>query len=144
MPPLRERKDDIPLLIEHFVRQSSNGKFPGRSGLEFTSDAMGVLVNYAWPGNVRELRNVVERLVVNGRSGPVGIEALPSEIRSQQGISARPIKERRRTVSDDLFKRLVTDGESFWSAVYPLYMQREITKTSVRDLVRKGLEVFPG
>ena len=144
VPPLRERKDDIPLLIEHFVRQSSNGRQPGRSGLAFTSDALAVLVDYAWPGNVRELRNVVERLVVNGRSGLVGIEALPSEIRSRQGIPVRPMKERRRTVSDDLFKRLVTDGENFWSAVYPLYMEREITKTSVRDLVRKGLEEARG
>jgi transcriptional regulator with PAS, ATPase and Fis domain len=145
VPPLRERKNDIPLLIEHFVRQSANGRMPGRSsGLEFTSEAMGVLVDYAWPGNVRELRNVVERLVVNGRSSVVGVEALPSEIRSRHGIPARPIKERRRTVSDDLFKRLVTEGESFWSAVYPLYMQREITKTSVRDLVKKGLEEARG
>jgi transcriptional regulator with PAS, ATPase and Fis domain len=145
VPPLRERKDDIPLLVEHFVRQFSNGKAPhGRTGLDFTSEALGALMDYPWPGNVRELRNVVERLVVNGPTGLVGIVELPAEIRSRQGVPARPIKERRRTVSDELFTRLVTDGESFWSAVYPLYMQREITKTAVRDLVKKGLEEARG
>ena len=101
---------------------------------------MAALQEYAWPGNVRELRNVVERLVVNGRSGVVVLEELPSEIRSRQSMLARPVRERRRTVGDELFKRLVTDGESFWSTVYPLFMQREITRTNVRELIRKGLE----
>jgi transcriptional regulator with PAS, ATPase and Fis domain len=140
VPPLRERKSDVPLLIDHFVRLSANGSGPARTALEFTTDAMAALIDYSWPGNVRELRNVVERLVVNARSGVVGIEVLPAEIRARQGILSRPLRERRRTVGDELFKRLVTDGESFWSAVYPLFMQREITKSSVRDLVKKGLE----
>ena len=140
VPPLRERKTDVPLLIDHFVRLSANGSGPRRNPLEFTDDAISALINYSWPGNVRELRNVVERLVVNGRSGVVGVEELPSEIRARQGVLSRPLRERRRTVGDELFKRLVTDGESFWSVVYPLFMQREITKQSVRELVKKGLE----
>jgi len=56
----------------------------------------------------------------------------------------RPLQERRRTIADDLFKKLVEDRESFWSAVYPLYMNREITRSNVRDLVRKGLEEARG
>ena len=51
-----------------------------------------------------------------------------------------PKRERRRTVADDLYKKLVEERESFWTAVYPLYMQREITRGNMRDLVRKGLE----
>jgi transcriptional regulator with PAS, ATPase and Fis domain len=143
MPPLRDRSEDIPLLIEHFVKMSGggvNGNGQARSSLDFSPEAMTALLEYPWPGNVRELRNVVERLVVNGRSGLVGIEELPPEIRARQSMLARPMKERRRTVGDELFKRLVTDGESFWSVVHPLYMQREITRSNVRDLVRKGLE----
>ncbi len=141
VPPLRERKEDIPLLVEHFVQQSvSNPHSQGRASLEFMPDAMTAMMDYAWPGNIRELRNVVERLVVNGRSGLVTVEELPPEIRSRQSMLARPIRERRRTVGDELFKRLVTDGENFWSTVYPLFMQREITRTNVRELIRKGLE----
>ena len=56
----------------------------------------------------------------------------------------RPRHERRRTVADDLFKKLVEERESFWTAVYPLYMNREITRSNVRDLVRKGLEEARG
>jgi transcriptional regulator with PAS, ATPase and Fis domain len=137
VPPLRDRKEDIPLLIEHFGRLSST---TARPALEFSSDALSVLVEYGWPGNVRELRNVVERLVVNGRSGLITIDDLPGEIRARQSVLTRPLRERRRTVGDELFKRLVSDGESFWSVVYPLYMQREITKSNVRELVRRGLE----
>lgn len=137
VPPLRDRKDDVPMLIDHFVNNGS-----GRNGrrLEFAPEATAALVDYHWPGNVRELRNVVERIVVNARAGIVGVDDLPIEVRSRQGMLGRPTKERRRTVSDELFKRLVTDGESFWSVVYPLFMQREITKTNLRELVRKGLE----
>ncbi len=65
---------------------------------------------------------------------------LPTEIRTHQGVGLRPKRERRRTVADDLYKKLVEERESFWTAVYPLYMQREITRGNVRDLVRKGLE----
>jgi hypothetical protein len=56
----------------------------------------------------------------------------------------RPRRERRRTVADDLFKKLVDERESFWQAVYPLYMNREITRSNVRELVHKGLEEARG
>jgi hypothetical protein len=72
-------------------------------------------------------------------------EDLPLDLRARQGAgAARPKRERRRTVADDLFDRLIREGESFWSSVYPLYMQREITRGNVRDLVRKGLEEARG
>jgi DNA-binding NtrC family response regulator len=143
---LRERSVDIPLLVDHFVKIASAQNATGhvRTELEFTPEAMQAMTEYAWPGNVRELRNTVERLVVNGRSGVVTPDELPIEIRSRQGVMARPMRERRRTVGDELFKRLVTDGESFWTTVYPLFMQREITRTNVRELIRKGLEEARG
>ena len=55
-----------------------------------------------------------------------------------------PLRERRRTVADELYKKLVDERQSFWTAVYPLYMDRLITKDNVRDLVRKGLEEARG
>ena len=106
--------------------------------------ACKLLADYAWPGNVRELENVIERLVVTGRNDIVTPDDLPMEIRTQQGVGLRPKRERRRTVADDLYKKLVEERESFWTAVYPLYMQREITRGNVRDLVRKGLEEARG
>jgi DNA-binding NtrC family response regulator len=142
VPPLRERRDDIPGLVDHFLAQYTRNN--GHGVRQISPEAMQLLTNYSWPGNVRELENAIERLVVTGRNVVAGPDDLPPEIRAHQGISLRPKKERRRTVADDLFKRLTHDRESFWSSVYPLYMQREITRSNVRDLVRKGLEEARG
>jgi two-component system, NtrC family, response regulator AtoC len=138
VPPLRERREDIPALIDHFMeRFTRNNGHP----VKFISpDANKLLCEYAWPGNVRELENVIERLVVTGRTESVMPETLPMEVRMQQAIGLRPKRERRRTIADDLYKKLTEERESFWTVVYPLYMQREITRGNVRDLVRKGLE----
>ncbi len=138
VPPLRERKEDIPSLIEHFLTQFTRNN--GTPVHAISPEAIKLLSDYAWPGNVRELENVIERLVVTGRNNTVMPDDLPMEIRTHQGIGLRPKRERRRTVADDLYKKLVEERESFWTAVYPLYMQREITRGNMRDLVRKGLE----
>jgi two-component system nitrogen regulation response regulator NtrX len=62
VPPLRERKEDIPLLAEHFLKEFS-GRY-GRRPREITDEAVEGLMRYSWPGNVRELRNVIERIVI--------------------------------------------------------------------------------
>src|SRR5712672_3367563 len=71
LPPLRERRDDIPTLIEHFAAQVSaqNGWKP----VPFTPEAMDALLSHAWPGNVRELRNMVERLMLLASDGRVDL-----------------------------------------------------------------------
>jgi len=138
VPALRERREDIPTLIDYFLsRFTKRGDYPVK---RISPPAIKVLSDYSWPGNVRELENVIERLVVTGRSESVEPEDLPMEIRSHDALGLRPKRERRRTVADDLYKKLLEERESFWTAVYPLYMQREITRGNVRDLVRKGLE----
>ena len=74
LPPLRERPEDIPALVEHFAKQvcSQNGWKP----IPFTPDAIDALRAYVWPGNVRELRNVVERLILLSSSGEVDLETV--------------------------------------------------------------------
>ena len=90
---------------------------------------------------MRELENVIERLVVTGRNRDRHRRRpADGDPDQQQGVGLRPKRERRRTVADDLYKKLIEERESFWTVVYPLYMQREITRGNVRDLVRKGLE----
>jgi DNA-binding NtrC family response regulator len=80
IPPLRERREDIPLLAEHFLRlYSERYKKPGFKG--FSPEAMEILVSCRWPGNVRELRNVVERIVVLEQEESVTPDLLPEEIR---------------------------------------------------------------
>jgi transcriptional regulator with GAF, ATPase, and Fis domain len=141
VPSLRERREDIPELAEHFLRKFTANN--GSSVRSLSAEALGALVAYSWPGNVRELENVIERLVVTCRNELAQLDDLEPEIRSPQ-VSLRPKRERRRTVADDLYKRLRDERESFWTAVYPLYMRREITRANVRDLVHKGLEEARG
>lgn len=78
IPPLRERRDDIPLLAEHFLKKFSEGM--NRSIRGISKDAMEFLMNYDWPGNVRELENAIERAVVIRRSGDIKAEDLPFNI----------------------------------------------------------------
>jgi transcriptional regulator with PAS, ATPase and Fis domain len=138
VPPLRERREDIPALIDYFMTRFTRNN--GHLVKYVSAEANKLLCEYSWPGNVRELENVIERLVVTCRTESVMPESLPTEIQMQHAIGLRPKRERRRTVADDLYKKIVEERGSFWSVVYPLYMQREITRGNVRDLVRKGLE----
>jgi DNA-binding NtrC family response regulator len=137
VPPLRERREDIPGLAQHFLESFSKESTVAQA---FSPEATTMMVDYDWPGNVRELQNVIERLAVTVGSESIRPEDLPIEIRARHGSASRPKRERRRTVADDLYRKLIEERESFWSLVYPLYMQREITRSNVRDVVRKGLE----
>ena len=87
---------------------------------------------------------MVERLVVTVQHDVVEPSDLPSEIRVHDPVGTRPKRERRRTIADDLYKRVIDDKESFWTAVYPLFMDREITRENVREVVRRGLEEARG
>jgi transcriptional regulator with PAS, ATPase and Fis domain len=165
VPPLRERREDVPLLVEHFLTRFSahsirpqaafavagsgaqaqyGSEAPAHGGYRIEPDALDALVEYPWPGNVRELENAIERIVIRTTNNLVTLADLPSEITAPRGFSVRPKRERRRTIVDDLWKKLREDGESFWIAVYPLYMDRHITRDNVRELVRRGLEEARG
>ncbi len=144
VPALRERAEDIPLLVSHFLRQSAathRADVP-----ELTPDAMECLVAYAWPGNVRELKNLTERLVLRCRDERIDYAQLPSEIRkgrpSSKAVSTSVTVrvEAPQPVHEALFDRLVNGKESFWSAVYEPFMARDLTRHDVREVVRLGLK----
>jgi DNA-binding NtrC family response regulator len=85
LPPLRQRREDLPILVDHFVRQVSaqNGWKP----VAFTADALEALQGYAWPGNIRELRNVVERLLLLA-GGEVGAEDVRLALPASRKVAA--------------------------------------------------------
>jgi two-component system, NtrC family, response regulator AtoC len=142
VPPLRERREDIPLLVSQFL-----GEFAAQnrsSVMTLSPEANKALMEYSWPGNVRELENVMERLVVTIPGPTIDLEHLPLEIRVHDKVALRPKRERRRTVADDLYRRMAEQRESFWATVYPLFMDREITRANVREIVRRGLEEARG
>lgn len=95
LPPLRERLDDVPLLIEEFLTQFCRREkdhfldHRRHSTLRFTPEAQRILMNHSWPGNVRELRNVVERAVVLATRQELGPEVLPESLVKNQLLSVR-------------------------------------------------------
>ena len=88
LPPLRERLEDIPLLIEHFAKQvcAQNGWKP----VPFTQEAIAKLQQYSWPGNVRELRNMVERLLLLAISGLVDADTVELALPEGQSTAVSP------------------------------------------------------
>jgi DNA-binding NtrC family response regulator len=76
---LRERREDIPLLVDAFLKEFTQAN--GREGMAIAPKALGLLQDYHWPGNVRQLRNVIEGLVVMSSGKEIGPRDLPEEIR---------------------------------------------------------------
>ena len=90
-PPLRERREDIPVLVAHFARLFAERDH--RKPRRFTAGAMGLLASRAWPGNVRELRNLVERVLIMTDADPIDARDLPPEVRVQPAeISSRGLE----------------------------------------------------
>jgi len=89
MPPMRERTEDIPMLIDELVTRIEHEK---RSSVRFTPDAINALCRYAWPGNVRELSNLIERLAIMYPCGVVDMTDLPAKFHSGRIDDATPVE----------------------------------------------------
>ncbi len=81
LPPLKERREDIPLLINHFLNEFGEKEYKKVKGI--SSDVMDTVMNYEWPGNIRELKNVIEHALVCIREDIITYEALPFELRKE-------------------------------------------------------------
>jgi two-component system response regulator PilR (NtrC family) len=106
LPPLRERKDDIPLLAQHFLVKYGNEN--RKTSLELTPEALDLMTAYDWPGNVRELENVIERAVVLATGPQIGAEWLPDAIRKTPLQEAPPFVVPPEGIS---FRDVITDFE---------------------------------
>jgi two-component system response regulator AtoC len=98
MPPLRDRKEDIPLLVEHFLVKYRHA--PGEIPTTISEDALNRLVEYDWPGNVRELENAIERAVVLSRGNPITADHLPFS-NSREARDRRALAQRRSRLDDE-------------------------------------------
>ncbi len=109
LPPLRERRDDIPVLVEHFMKKynEENGK-----AVTISSDVLNVFMSYEWPGNVRELENTLERLVIMSRAKVASLHDLPFNIKDQS-LKARyavQIKDALPSAIEDIERTKIHDA----------------------------------
>ena len=145
VPPLRERPEDIPVLLQHFLRHFT-AKRQSRTPT-LSSRALAVLCEYRWPGNVRELKNVVERLVARGIEGEVGLEHLPLEIydvATTASSVAAAVASPTSSIAQTLYERVVDRREDFWECIHATFMARDMTRADLRSIVERGLMATGG
>ena len=161
--PLRERGDDILLLMQHYLRWASTTHAVPCPAL--AKDAEEVLRAYHWPGNVRELKNIAERLALYGGGNVLTARNLPAEVFAAaaarkpltlvagvaDGSVADPrhaednaaVSQATASAVDELMRRMAT-GETFWDVVYRGFKAREITRTLLMALIDRGLQTTNG
>jgi len=135
LPPLRDRREDIPLLVAHFIKKLA--REVGRPVRGVTPEAVAILEQYHWPGNIRELENVVERAIVLGHGEMLDVEALPTTVRQP-------------ATRDDLPVELPADGidlEATLDRIERRYMQLALDRvggvqTRAAELLRVSFRQF--
>jgi two-component system response regulator AtoC len=126
LPPLRERREDIPLLVEHF-REKYNARL--RKNVEkIEDDALTCLMAYSWPGNIRELENVLERTILFAEGPHIRLQDLPPSLRKAAVESPPPVQESASSGPPGPLKEIV----------------KEQVQAIERDLIMRGLEVTGG
>jgi DNA-binding NtrC family response regulator len=151
IPPLRERGDDILLLLDHYTHTAARDH--GLTPPTFTPEAREYLMAYPWPGNVRELRNLAESLVVRTLAGHLTPAHLPPMIRA---AIANPRGPRRNAPAGEPAPAAVTSGrvqelwdrmaagEDFWIVVRQAFKARQITRVELAALIDRGLRETRG
>jgi two-component system, NtrC family, response regulator AtoC len=142
IPPLRERPEDIAPLVDYYLSWYSELHRTPPS--EVSPNALEALVAYRWPGNVRELKNVLERMVLRAAGRLVRTADLPADVvgrgtKASLSVLTPSETPSRTSRADELAARMLTQGESFWSAVYPIFMSRDLTRQDLRKIVETGL-----
>ena len=146
MPPLRERREDIPMLTRHFVQK--NAKRCKVKPKPVTREAMAALINYEWPGNVRELENAVERALVMGASDSILLEDLPESLveqeppdEMQEGRYHARVKELKKQLIVHAVEQ--TRGNYVEAAgilgVHPNYLHRLIRNLGLKDELNRAV-----
>ena len=143
MPPLRERREDIPMLAEYFVQKSA--KKCKVKVKPISPEAMACLENYDWPGNVRELENAVERALVLSPSEEIRPEDLPESVLEKDpppGISAPQYHTAVKELKKKLILQAVADAKGSYTdaarilGVHPNYLHRLIRNLAMKELLR--------
>jgi transcriptional regulator with PAS, ATPase and Fis domain len=144
VPPLRERPEDVPALLTHYLNEYSVRHAVGTRTL--SAEALARLSSHAWPGNVRQLKNVIERLVVKSTRSTIDVSDLPRDLDPVRPVVENAAERRapERAVAPEMLARILEGRESFWTVAYAPFMQRDITRAQLTELVSLGLERTAG
>jgi len=144
LPPLRSRREDIPLLVEHFLKKfCAENERPLR---QVTAEAMRPLMDYAWPGNVRELENVVERAVVLSSGTTIGLDLLPGALTGRD-LGGRALEHSPDAslfdIMDDCERRIVVDmlEKTHWNQTEAAERFRVPLSTLNQKIKRLSIEI---
>ena len=138
LPPLRQRKNDIPLFAEFFLSKTQRELNKNLDGFE--EEIMDMFINYSWPGNLREFRNVVRRSVLLTNEGKISVSTLPWEItnaiigessqsRSSENSNAAPAKETKVDLKD-------TASKAEYEAIMSVLKEVNFNKTKAAELLK--------
>lgn len=124
IPPLRERREDLRLLIEWI----SNNE-----GIKLSEEAWAKLMSYSYPGNVRELENVMKRAKVAAR----GERVKGGDIDFYEELQ---VNEGQQSVAERLYREMVEEGRSFWEVVHQPFLRRELNRREVKEIIELGIK----
>jgi transcriptional regulator with GAF, ATPase, and Fis domain len=143
IPALRQRVEDIRLLFQFYLDAMST-RF-GVAPCQVSEEAYEYLEAYHWPGNIRELRNVTERVALRHPGGVLSVDALPRELVSNwKAAPAIAAATPTDAMVHAYYDRIVNGSESFWTVIYEPFMLRDLTRETVRAVVRQGLHQSKG
>jgi two-component system, NtrC family, response regulator AtoC len=145
IPPLRERREDIPLLLDYYLELY--GRHHRVTVSHLAAEAMERLLAHTWPGNVRELKNIAERIVLNAATHDSWAGGLPRDVLKDITIEADPSPlptQATRSFAEETAAQMLDGGESFWSTVYAAFMAHDLTRDDLRRIVRRGLDKSDG
>lgn len=142
VPPLRERREDLPALIDFFLARLARQNHVPQPSLD--PAALAALCAFSWPGNVRQLKNVVELIVVRNQNGTIRVGDLPAEVRrAALALPLGPAAPAADVLADlaaqELVARMTLRHESFWSVVHDPFVARDLTRRTLRRVVELGL-----
>ena len=146
VPPLRDRRDDVAPLFDHYVRAlAEQNRLPA---CDLTEEARLFLEAAPWPGNVRELRNVAERVALRFAGRTVTLADLRSQMGRKMNSPTAPaarqddadvLARSNEALARSYYERMTLGHESFWTALYQPFMLRDVTRETVRAVVRLAL-----
>jgi DNA-binding NtrC family response regulator len=141
LPPLRKRRDDVPLLVNHFLTKF-NDTLAVEKQKGITKDSMEMLVGYDWPGNVRELENVVERAVILEDSKNITVQSLPDKFRHREPSSQRLITDKAQVTLEELEREYLIQvlNDTNWQKKKASSILGINASTLYRKIQRYGLE----